>query len=112
MQNNHEHHRHLTYRLHCRAAVRNVWDRPIKVERIVHGENEVTVNKVLFPSEEIRIEREIPKDFTLYYEISLESDVVWPRSKAVVIGLGDYPPRILGSVIEGLKVKDLVKKVI
>ncbi|MCD6348311.1 MAG: hypothetical protein J7L91_01625 [Candidatus Korarchaeota archaeon] len=104
--------KHLSLRWEGGLTVRNVWDRPIKVERIVHGENEVTVNKVLFPSEEIRIEREIPKDFTLYYEISLESDVVWPRSKAVVIGLGDYPPRILGSVIEGLKVKDLVKKVI
>jgi len=30
----------------------------------------------------------------------------------VIVGLGDYPPRILQSVLEGLKIKNLVKRVI
>ncbi len=92
--------------------IRNKWVRPLKVEKLVFKDGEMSIGKVLCPKESIRIERDLPAEFSIHYEIALESDVVWPRSKAVVVGLGDYPPRILGTVIEGLKMKDLVKRVV
>ena len=29
------------------------------------------------------------------YEISRVADIIWPRSKIVIIGLGDYPAKLL-----------------
>jgi len=90
------------------ATLKNVGKRPIKVEKLVSGDQEVPVNKVLFPGEEVRAK--VPSgDFAIHYEISLEADVVWPRSKAVVVGLGDYPPDILGSILGSVKLRDLRK---
>lgn len=88
------------------ATLRNIWQRPIKVEKITAGDKEVRIDRVIFPGEEVRAE--VPStDFTVHYEISLEADVVWPRSRAVIVGLGDYPPDILGSILGGVKLKDL-----
>ncbi len=87
-------------------TVRNVWKRPIKVERVLAGDQEVKVNAVLFPGEEVRVKAP-SGSFTIHYEISLEADVVWPRSKAVIVGLGDYPPDVLGSILGHVKLGDL-----
>ena len=92
--------------------IRNVWERPLKLEKLSFKDGEITINKVLRPGESVKLEKDVPEEFSIHYEIALESDVVWPRSKAVVVGLGDYPPRILGTVIEGLKMKDIVKRVV
>jgi len=92
--------------------IKNAWERPVKVEKITFDGGEVSLGKVLHPGESVTVETEVPPEFSIHYEISLESDVVWPRSKAVIVGLGDYPPRILEAVIGGLRVKDLVKKLV
>ncbi len=91
--------------------IKNLWRRPIKVEKVTFGDKEASVGRVLFPGESVEV-RGVPDSCSIHYEIALESDVVWPRSKAVIVGLGDYPPRILQSVLEGLKVKNLIKRVI
>ena len=90
----------------------NKWEKPLKVEKLAFKGGEISIERVLGKGESIRIEKEIPAEFFIHYEIALESDVIWPRSKAVVVGLGDYPPRILGTVIKGFKMRELVKKVI
>ncbi len=90
------------------ATLKNIWGRPIKVEKLVSGDQEIIINKVLFPGEEARAK--VPAgDFAIHYEISLEADVVWPRSKAIIVGLGDYPPDILGSILGSVKLRDLRK---
>ena len=94
------------------TEIKNKWKKPVKVEKLVFKDGEMSIGKVLCPGESIKIEKELPAEFSIHYEIALESDIVWPRSKAVVVGLGDYPPRILGTVIEGLRMRDLVKKVV
>ncbi len=99
---------HVSLEWNGELTIKNSWNRPIKVEKLAQGDQEITINKVLFPGEKARVNN-APKSFTLYYEVSLESDVVWPRKKASVIGLGDYPPSILGSILKDLKIKDLKK---
>jgi len=94
------------------TRIKNIWGKPIKVEKVIAGDNEVNIGKVLFPGEETSVDQRLPSDYLIHYEIALESDVIWPRSKAVVVGLGDYPPRVLESVLGGLEVKDLLKKII
>ncbi len=85
------------------GIIKNSSDRPIKIEKIVQGDNEIKINKVLFPGEEVKVSS-LPSDCSIHYEIALESDVVWPRSRATVIGLGDYPPQVLASILSKIKI--------
>ncbi len=98
---------HISYEPEERS-IRNIWDRPIKVERITSGDKEVKVGKVLLPGEGLKVELG-SNEFVVDYEISLESDVIWPKSKAVVVGLGDYPPDVLSTILGGLSLKKLKK---
>ncbi len=100
--------KHISIEWNEELTIINPWNKPIKVEKLVSGDQEIIIGKVLFPGEEVAV-KNAPKSFTLYYEISLESDVVWPRKKASVVGLGDYPPSILGSILKDLKIKNLKK---
>lgn len=94
------------------VKIKNVWERPVKVEKVSFKDREIGIGKVLSPGESVTIGKYLPEEFCIYYEIALESDVVWPRNKAIVVGLGDYPPDILETVIKGLGIKGLVKKVV
>ncbi len=85
------------------VRIANAWDRPLKVERLTFEGGEAEVGRVLGPGGWVEVEG-IPEEFEVHYEVALESDVIWPRSRAVVVGLGDYPPRVLESVL-GVRVR-------
>ncbi len=86
------------------GVIRNSSDRPIKVEKVVlGGDDKIKIDRVLFPGEEVSVDS-LPSDFSIHYEIALESDVVWPRSRATVIGLGDYPPQVLASILSKMRI--------
>jgi len=81
-------------------VLRNVHNALIKVEKVKNAEKEIAVGKVLKPQEELKIQ--LPEgDAFIEYEISLEADIIWPRKKAEVVGLGDYPADLLKAVISG-----------
>ncbi len=96
---------HISIRLNSmdnEILLKNKYSRYIKVEKIIVNGQEHKVNKVLKPGEEIEIKvdaGEKPK-IKVEYEVALESDIIWPRSKAVVIGLGDYPPGMLERILK------------
>ncbi len=102
--------RHVSIEWSEGVILKNSWSKPIKIEKLVSGDQEITVGKVLFPGERVTVNG-APRSFTLYYEISLESDVVWPRKKASVVGLGDYPPSILSSILRDLSINNLKKMI-
>ena len=75
---------------------------PMRVVKVNVDGNEVAVSKVLFPNDEIEISASANSDkpvIEVLYEISREADIIWPKSKVKVIGLGDYPPTILKSIL-------------
>ncbi len=88
-------------------VLRNTSDRLVKVEKVIRGDEEISIDRVLLPGEGVRLEA--TDELTVHYEISLEADVVWPRGRAVVVGLGDYPPDVLGSILGmGKKLKGVI----
>lgn len=88
----------------------NVSPRPLRIEKIVSQDKEVNIYRVLWPQEKIELKDEFQDEATLQLEISLESDIVWPRSKATIVGLGDYPPSLLKRVLEDFDLLEKVRK--
>jgi len=88
-----------------RLTLSNISKEPVKVEKLVLSDKEVQVNKVLFPGEQVEasfnIEGNVPSEpeVKVYYEICREADIVWPLSKAKVIGSGDYPAELLEGIL-------------
>ncbi len=83
------------------VVLTNVHTGPIKVESVEVGQNKYQVNRVLFPGENLRLPTGVKISDTLVvnYEVSFEVDVAWPRGKAQVVGLGDYPPSVLEEIL-------------
>ena len=81
------------------ALLRNVSEAPLKVEVIKHGDGELKIGKVLQPGEAVEISVPFYSELTVEYEVSKEADIMWPRSKVRVVGLGDYPPHLLSEVL-------------
>ncbi len=83
--------------------LKNIDRRDVKVIKVSIAGKELSVNKVLCPGEELKLglgaEVSGEPEVVVEYEVSRQADVVWPRSKAVVVGLGDYPPRLLSLVL-------------
>jgi len=93
----------LKPRLHVERAagkvkVANNWDRPVKLEKITGDAGDVQVGRVLRPGE--AVEAQDPGgSLRLSLEAALEADIVWPRSRATVVGLGDYPAPALLEIL-------------
>ncbi|RLE82564.1 MAG: hypothetical protein DRJ51_00990 [Thermoprotei archaeon] len=86
----------------------NVSKNPLRIEKIKIGGNELSFYRVLFPNESISVKTssETPEPvMEISYEISKEADIIWPRTKVKVVGLGDYPPRLLSEILKLKKVK-------
>lgn len=81
-----------------KVVVRNEWDRPVKLEKVSGANGEAAVNRVLWPGEEAETS-DPGGTLKLSFEVALEADIVWPRSKATVVGLGDYPAPVLRDVL-------------
>lgn len=79
------------------VVIENLDERPVRIEKVSSGDAVVEVGKILEPGASLRvgIPEGFGEEYCVEYEVCREADVVWPRSKAVVVGLGDYPPRIL-----------------
>ncbi|HDD34067.1 MAG TPA: hypothetical protein ENG30_02835 [Thermofilaceae archaeon] len=54
---------------------------------------------MLQPGEAVEISVPFYSELTVEYEVSKEADIMWPRSKVRVVGLGDYPPHLLSEVL-------------
>lgn len=89
----------------------NISPKPVRIEKLISSGKEINIFKVLWPQEKIQLTDEFQEEATLQFEISLESDVVWPRSKATIVGLGDYPPSLLKRVLEDFELIEKVKKI-
>ncbi|GEM_PF-595716 len=89
---------------------KNISQYPLKIENIQitiqtsEGDKlqDIAVGTVLFPGEQITAK--LPDnmkgdEYTVYYEISREADIIWPRSKVKVLGLGDYPADLLKTIL-------------
>ena len=83
-----------------KISIKNISRKHIRVEKIVSKDKAIDVFRVLRPGEEITIPGDMGEEFKIQLELALESDIVWPRSKATVIGLSDYPPNILKMILE------------
>ena len=83
-------------------TLKNISNEPIKIEKVKVGDVEKSIQKVLFPSEGVELSFQSNTSepaIRIEYEICREADVLWPFSKAVVIGLGDYPPSLLSEIL-------------
>ena len=77
-----------------KAEIINECNEPIKIDSIkVNQSEERAISRVLFYKDKISVQ--LGKSISIVYEISRKADIVYPRSKVKVIGLGDYPSRIL-----------------
>ncbi|MCD6369058.1 MAG: hypothetical protein J7L38_04590 [Thermoproteales archaeon] len=77
----------------------------LRLKNVIVDGNEVKIFKTLSPKAEIRLEAPASSNeptIEVNYEICREADIIWPRSKVKVIGLGDYPPDILGEILKSL----------
>lgn len=91
---------------HLRAEVgdgglvlRNISSEAVKVEKVKWGDGELSVSRVLEPGEYIVLGVPEKNSFTVEYEISRTVDIVWPRNKVKIVGLGEYPFRLLPELI-------------
>jgi len=82
-------------------VLRNISDEPIRVEKIKIGGKEFDINKIVFGGEKIEIQTDddLNQEIEVSYEISREADILWPRSKVEIIGLGDYPAKLLENIL-------------
>lgn len=81
-------------------VLNNISNEPIHVEKVNVGDKDYTVEKILYGGEELSIDiDEYPSYVEVNYEISREADIIWPRSKIEVIGLGDYPAKLLENIL-------------
>ena len=91
----------------------NISQYPLKLEKLQvtvqtsEGDKlqDVAIGAVLFPGE--KASAKLPEnmkgdEYTVYYEISREADIIWPRSKVKVLGLGDYPADLLKTILTKL----------
>lgn len=84
-------------------VLRNISKTPVKIEKLrtsKEGE-ELSIGRTLFPGESLSLRRPEGADrIVVEYEVSKEADIVWPRNKIKILGLGDYPPHLLGNVLK------------
>ena len=92
-----------------KLAIVNASGKPVRIEKIFSSDKEVNLFKLVWPKERIELQDEFGEDLTLHFEVSLESDIIWPRSKATVVGLADYPPTLLKKVLEDFELAEKVK---
>ena len=81
---------------------KNISGSIVKLEKAKINSLESSISTLLKPEQSISVmfEGEIKNPIIeLEYEISREADIIWPRSKVKVIGLGDYPPTILETIL-------------
>ena len=81
---------------------KNSGERIVRVEKVKIGDKEYSYKKVLKPGDTLTVvvegEYDNP-DIEVEYEVSREADIIWPKSKVKVVGLGDYPPTILEIIL-------------
>jgi len=85
----------------------NLTDEYLKLEKVRVDGNELTLIKILPPKGEVEVKSPAASGeptIEVDYEICREADIIWPRAKVKVIGLGDYPPDILGEVLSSTRV--------
>lgn len=93
-----------------RVVLRNASCSPLKVEKVRFKvpkeggveEKVLTVSRVLQPGETVELSVPLaPEDIELdvEYEIHKEVDIIWPRSKVKVVGLGEYPASLLSEIL-------------
>lgn len=85
-----------------RLRIANAWDRPVKLEKIEGPQGSATLNRVLRPGEAVETQA-VGFPAKLSLEAALEADIVWPRSRATVVGLGDYPVPVLRDVLKTVR---------
>jgi len=83
-------------------VVTNTWDRPVKLEKLEGPQGSATLNRVLRPGESAETPA-VGFPAKLSLEVALEADIVWPRAKATVVGLGDYPVPVLRDLIRAVR---------
>lgn len=80
--------------------IKNISNEPVKVENVRINDKEYNVNAVIFEGENILVTVDDYSDTVeINYEISREADIIWPRSKIEVVGLGDYPAKLLENIL-------------
>ncbi|RLE66768.1 MAG: hypothetical protein DRJ38_00865 [Thermoprotei archaeon] len=83
-------------------VLENSSKRIIRVEKVRVEDKELSLEKVLKPDDTLTVivegEYEDPS-IEIEYEVSREADIIWPKSKVKVIGLGDYPPTMLEMIL-------------
>ena len=80
----------------------NISNEFVKVISVKVNGKEIKVTEVMGPNEVKRIIVEgIEREplIEILYEISREADILWPRSKVRIIGLGDYPIHNLKEIL-------------
>lgn len=80
-------------------VLENISNEVIKIESVKWEGGELKVGRVLRPGERVAIGAPPGGSFTVEYEVSKTVDIVWPRNKVKVVGLGEYPPKLLPEVI-------------
>ena len=81
----------------------NSSNEPVRVLKVVVDGSEVATSRVLFPGEGLSVSAAASSNepaIEVTYEVCREADVIWPRAKVKVVGLGDYPPAVLRSILE------------
>ena len=93
-----------------RVVLRNAGRSPLKVEKVRFKapkeggveEKALTLSRVLQPGESVELSIPLPpKDLELdvEYEVRKEADIIWPRPKVKVVGLGEYPASLLSKIL-------------
>ncbi len=85
--------------------LKNNGEKIIQVEKVKIEDKEFSAKKVLKPGETLTVVVEGEYDnpnIEVEYEISREADIIWPKSKVKVIGLGDYPPTMLEMILSAV----------
>ena len=82
-----------------KLVLRNVSNEALKIENVKWEGGESKISKVLKPGEQVAIDAPPGDSFTVEYEISKTVDIVWPRNKVKIVGLGEYPPKLLPEVL-------------
>ncbi len=82
--------------------LKNSGEKIVRIEKIKIEDKEHSFKKILKPGDTLTVlvdgEYDNPK-IEIEYEVSREADIIWPKSKVKVIGLGDYPPTMLEMIL-------------
>ncbi len=92
--------------------IKNVSNEAIRLNKVeIEGTKEVPLQeKVLQPGEEIQVSFDSPmenKKFSISYEMVKKADVIWPRDKATVIGLGEPVANLIDKLLLFRNLKNL-----